>query len=167
MTDYFVLGSIVGLHGLNGYVKIKTNSLVDDYLQSFRFLYIDIFGDKRKFVVEDYLIDEKVYAYKFKNFGSYDDATYLLGKEIFLTAAQVNRIKELKIYFQAKNCKVVFKNEIVGVLVDILLLKNNNQLIVKISDKKEILIPFNDYFVEDFDPKNKILFIKNYDVLKT
>ncbi len=166
MADYFFIGSIVGLHGLNEYVKIKTNPLVNDYLQSFRFLYIDIFGDKRKFVVEDYLIDDKVYAYKFKNFDSCDDAFYLLGKNICVTPAQVNRIKELKIYFQAKNCQVVSQNEIIGLLVDVLLVKNNNQLIVRSNDK-EILIPFNDHFVEDFDTKNKILFIKNYDILKT
>lgn len=165
MRLFYNIASVTGLHGLNGYVKIKSNPLADFLLADLSYIYIDIFGDKRKLVVEECLIDNKVYAVKFKNFDDCDASSYLVGCDLYLDSAQINKYKELKIFFKAIGSFVVYNDEVIGLLKEILFVKNNNLLVVE-KDNNEILIPFNDYFIDYFDEKLKKLFIKNFDVLK-
>lgn len=165
MRLFFNIASVTGLHGLNGYVKIKSNPLAEFALADLAYLYIDIFGDKRKVVIEDSLGDTKVYALKFKNFDDCEASSYLVGCDLYLDSAQINKYNELKIFFKAIGSSVVYNDEVIGLLKDILFVKNNNLLVVE-KDNNEVLIPFNDYFVDYFDEKLKKLFIKNFDALK-
>jgi 16S rRNA processing protein RimM len=159
---YYPIAVITSIHGLRGFVKIKVNPIIEQSVRNLKIVFIEIFGEKRKFLVEDYLIDNELYGIKFKNFDSANDSNYLIGSQIFIDDDVVNKDPELEIYFKAIGSQVYFGKKVVGTLTEILNIKDNNLLAVNTFDGDEILIPFNKNFIKDFDLHNQRLTIKNF-----
>ena len=54
---YYPIAVITSIHGLRGFVKIKVNPIIEQSVRNLKIVFIEIFGEKRKFLVDDFVID--------------------------------------------------------------------------------------------------------------
>jgi len=94
-------------------------------------------------------------------FLSKDDRTSiekLVKKKVFVAKELIPDLPYGEYYFfELIGSDVVFNDEIVGTLIEIVETKANNIYVIKMKDGEEILIPKTDSFIKNFDKKKKIL----------
>ena len=162
MIDFFLIAEVKTVSGASGYVSVTP---VSDFLDRFRKLkkvYIEVFGAKRIFFVEDCEFAEKNIFLKFKNIDSEKDAKYLTGKKIFVDKDSAV-IPDEDTYFvhDLINCKVLYKGKFFGTLIDVMRLPSNDVYVIQLEDGKEVLIPAVKEFIKSFDEELKELKLKN------
>jgi 16S rRNA processing protein RimM len=129
---------------------------------SLKKVYIDVFGDKRIFLVEDWFFDGKQVFLKFENIDSEKDSKYLIGKKIYVDrASAVIPGKNTYFVHDLVDCKVIFKGEFFGTLIDVMTLPASDVYVIQHKDGKEILIPAVNEFIGSFDQELKELNLKD------
>ncbi len=99
---------------------------------------------------------------KFKNFDIDREISLLIGREIFITQNDINRLKLfIPIEQNYLGYKVFRDQEILGIVSDFFETPANK--VLEVSDKtgKEILIPFVQDIFEKIDSENKELVLKS------
>lgn len=161
MSNYFLIARIVAVYGKDGFVKIVSFSDFPERFFDLEKAYIDFFGDKKEFIVEDVLRQNDFFALKFKNFDRAEDSSVLIGKEIFVDSSGLVELPE-GYYFihDLIGSKVRRNNTDFGVIKDVLSYPANDVYVIEDMEGKEILIPAVKDYVDGFDPGTKILTLK-------
>ena len=161
MNDYFFIAKVTSLFGRNGLVKIE---LVPDFFENLNELdkvFIDFWGDKKTFYIEEVKHVGNAFALKFKNFNHERDAGIFVGRDLFLAKDDFNNLPEYTFsYNNLIGTKVFQKNAAIGVITDIFTAPANDVIVIKKDDGKELLLPLVLEFIEEFDPEKKILILK-------
>ncbi|GBD88706.1 ribosome maturation factor RimM [bacterium BMS3Abin03] len=161
MSDFFLIARIVSLFGKDGYIKIEPVSDFPERFFSLSIVYIDFWGEKKEFVVEDVKQLKNAFALKLKNFDDERSSKLLRGRDIFVKEDKSFELPENNFYVHDLiGSKVYRMDEEIGVVKDLLSPPANDVLVIESKDKKEILIPFVLEFIENYDPKKKILVLK-------
>ena len=156
--DYILIARIEQLYGKNGSVILR--SFLDSVKRysSLKKVYIDFWGDKKTFYIEDVKDVKGKTVIKFERFDSQRDSQVLIGREVFIDK------KEAKIFpagyiFTSDliGCKVFVEGKEVGVIKEAMKTNANDVLVIESVDKKEILIPFVLNFIEKFNAEEKRL----------
>ncbi len=158
MKDLFLVALIIKPIGQDGYLAIKSFSDFNDTFVSNREIFVDVWGEYRKFYIFDVVEKNGKFLLKFKNFDSDEDVRFLTGKEIFVKSSGSRKLEEDEYYIHDLIGLKVFQAEkFFGEVTDVLTLSSNDVLVVKRTDGKEALIPFiNDYVFEVDLDKNVI-----------
>ena len=162
MIDFFLVAEVKFVADTSGYVSVLPFSDFADEFGRLKKVYIDVFGAKRIFFIEDVFFNEKSILLKFKNIDSEKDAKYLVGKKIYIDNTSALVLDENTFYIHDLiNSRVVFSGEFFGTLVDVMRLPANDVYVIQHKDGKEILIPAVSEFIDSFNSGLKELKLKN------
>ncbi len=161
MKDFFLIANIISLFGKNGFVKIE---LYSDFPQRFvelEKLFIDFWGDKKIFYVEDVKELNNAVALKFKNFDDKRNAGVLVGRGIYVEEKDLIKLPDDTYYIHDLiGSKVLQGGKNIGTIADVISPPANDVIIIRNEKSKELLIPLVLDFIESFDPESKILILK-------
>ncbi len=152
MKDLFLVASIIKPVGQDGYFAIKSFSDFSDTFVSDREIFIDVWGEYRKFYIQDVIEKNDNLLLKVKNFDSGEYVRFLIGKDIFVTSSDSRKLDDEEYYIHDLiGLKVYQSEKFFGEVTDVLTLSSNDVLVVKRADGKEALIPFINDYVFDVD----------------
>ncbi len=153
-NDLIEIGILSKPHGLKGEIKISLHSPDSNLILNLKEVFIDDLSfkiNKAKKIPNGALL----------KFLSKDDRTSiekLVKKKVFVAKELIPDLPYGEYYFfELIGSDVVFNDEIVGTLIEIVETKANNIYVIKMKDGEEILIPKTDSFIKNFDKKKKIL----------
>jgi 16S rRNA processing protein RimM len=156
--EYFLVAKIVQTIGNAGYVKVQSYSNFPERFLRLKDVYIDFWGDKKAFYIEDVKNVKGKILIKFKNFDSLRDVQVLTGREIYVDEDNAITLPENHFFVHDLiGSDVIVQKKKIGSIADIIKGKANDVLVVLTEDKKEKLIPFVLSFIEKFDAAKKKL----------
>jgi 16S rRNA processing protein RimM len=161
VNSYFLIARIEQLSGNSGFVKIESLSDFPERFLNLKKVFIDFWGDKKVFSVEEVRRQKDSYLLKFKTFDTQRDSQVLIGREIFVDESEVIKLPENHFFVHDLiGCKVLIKDEMIGTVKDVLSLPANDVIVLELSDGKEKMIPFVLDFIDNFDPVNGKLLLR-------
>ncbi len=161
MKNYFLIAKVISLFGRNGFVKIELFSNFSEHLNELDKVFIDFWGDKKVFYVEEVKHIGNAFALKFKNFNDERDAGIFIGRDLFVAKDDFINLPENNFSFNDLIGSKVFQGSAeIGVITDVFTTPANDVIVVKKDNDKEFLIPLVLEFIEEFDPEKKILILK-------
>ncbi len=164
--EFLKVAKILSTVGLKGEVRVYTTSsfkalrykknnllyLVDENNSILKELHIASYRNKEGNI--DYLT--------FKEINSIEEAEKIINKELVVYKDNRSLDKDTYYYSDLISLKVLNKetNEVLGTIIRIDENTPTISLILKLDrNKKEIYIPFNDYFIDSIDLENKRIYL--------
>ena len=161
MNDYFLIAKVISIFGKNGFIKIELLSNFAEYLNELDKVFIDFWGDKKVFYVEEVKQVGNTFALKLKNFNDERDTGVFIGRNLFVVNDDFVNLPENTFSFNDLiGSKVFQSNAVIGVITDVITAPANDVIVIKKNNEKDILIPLVLEFIEEFDPEKKILILK-------
>ncbi len=145
----------------DGFVKVKSYSDFPERFFLLNNIYIDIFGERRLFLVEDVDRIEGNFILKFKNFDSDLDVEFLIGSTVYVNNEDVVKLEEDSHFIHDLiGCKVFFSTKFFGKIVDVLSLTSNDVYVVENENGEQKLIPVISEVILDINIKEKVINLK-------
>jgi 16S rRNA processing protein RimM len=161
LNEYFFIAKITS-SGKDGFVKTDFISGFSDHLDRLRIVYLDFWGKKKKFFIEDTSRQKKSIYLKFKNFDNDRDIQVLVGREVFVKDKSELKLPEQRFFIKDLIGSEVFRDGIIlGTVKDVFESPANDVLEIINAEGKEILLPFVPEYFENVDPNSKILILKS------
>jgi len=158
--EYILIARIEQLYGKDGFVKLKLFSDFPDRFLNLKKVYIDFWGDKKRFYVEDVNDLKGKIIIKFKKFDSPRDSQVLIEREIYVDEKDAVSLPDSHYFVHDLiGSEVVVEKERIGTISEVIKGKANDVLVVLTDDKNEKLIPFVLNFIEKFDASKKRLIL--------
>ena len=158
--DYFLIARIEQLYGKDGFVRLRSFSDFPERYLSLRKVYIDFWGDKKTFYVEDVKDVNGKIIIKFKKFDAPRDSQVLINREIYVDEKDAVSLPENHFFMHDLiGSEVIADKKRIGFITDVIKAKANNVLVILTDDKREKLIPFVLNFIEKFDAAKKTLIL--------
>jgi len=158
--EYFLIARIEQTFGKDGFVRLQSFSDFPERFFSLKKVYIDFWGDKKSFYVENVKDINGKIIIKFKKFDSLRDSQILIDREIFVDEKDAVSLPENHFFVHdLMDSEVFVKTERIGIVSDVIKGKGNDVLVILDDDKKEILVPFVLNFIEKFDAAKKTLIL--------
>jgi 16S rRNA processing protein RimM len=158
--DYFLIARIEQTFGKDGYVRIQSYSDFPERFFRLKKVYLDFWGDKKSFYIEDVKDVKGKIIIKFKKFDSLRDAQVLTDREVFVDEKDAVSLPENHFFVHDLiDSEVFVKKERIGVVSDVIKAKGNDVLVILDDAKKEILVPIVLNFIEKFDAAKKKLIL--------
>ena len=158
--EYFLIARIEQTFGKDGFVRIQSFSDFPERFFSLKKVYIDFWGEKKTFYVEDVKDVKGKFVIKFKKFDSLRDSQILIDREVYVDEKDSVTLPENYFFVHDLiDSEVFIKTERIGVVSDVIKGKGNDILVISNNDKKEILVPFVLSFIEKFDAARKKLIL--------
>jgi 16S rRNA processing protein RimM len=162
-SEKILIAKIQAHQGLNGWLKIYSYSESIEKFSKYKYFFV---LNNKKYIrldVEDSLINKSI-KIKFKNFNSREDSNDYIGKDIYISEDQLDKLKENQFYWNDLiGLNVYLDNEEkIGVVADMIETGSNDVLVIKGDD--EILIPyiFGESVKKVIIEENKIIIDKIY-----
>ncbi len=164
MNEFFLIAEVVRAVGETGLLEIKSFSDFPDRFFVLDFIYVDVFGGKKKFFVDKVEPYGDGFLIKLRGFDSSDKTDFLIGKKIFVDENNLVKPEEGTFFIHDLiGSKVYIGGEFFGELTDVLQLPANDVYSVKRPDNSEVLVPALKKIIKNFDAKNKkLVLIDNY-----
>ena len=162
-SEKIFIAKIQAHQGLNGWLKIYSYSESIEKFSKYKYFFV---LNNKKYIrldVEDSLINKSI-KIKFKNFNSREDSNDYIGKDIYISEDQLDKLKENQFYWNDLiGLNVYLDNEEkIGVVADMIETGSNDVLVIK--GDNEILIPyiFGESVKNVIIEENKIIIDKIY-----
>jgi 16S rRNA processing protein RimM len=162
-SEKILIAKIQAHQGLNGWLKIYSYSESIEKFSKYKYFFV---LNNKKYIrldVEDSLINKSI-KIKFKNFNSREDSNDYIGKDIYISEDQLDKLKENQFYWNDLiGLNVYLDNEEkIGVVADMIETGSNDVLVIK--GDNEILIPyiFGESVKNVIIEENKIIIYKIY-----
>lgn len=162
-SEKILIAKIQAHQGLNGWLKIYSYSESIEKFSKYKYFFV---LKNKKYIrldVEDSLINKSI-KIKFKNFNSREDSNDYIGKDIYISEDQLDKLKENQFYWNDLiGLNVYLDNEEkIGVVTDMIETGSNDVLVIK--GDNEILIPyiFGESVKNVIIEENKIIIDKIY-----
>ena len=160
MKDYFLIAKVISLFRRNGFVKIELFSNFSEHLNELDKVFIDFWGDKKVFYVEEVKHVGNTFALKFKNFNDERDAGVFIGRDLFVAKDDFVNLPVNTFSFNDLIGSKVFQGSAeIGVITDVFTAPANDVIVIK-KDNKEFLLPLVLELIVEFNPEKKILILK-------
>ena len=148
------IGILTKPHGLNGEIKLLLHSQNSDLILKIN----EVFIDSESFKISKVKKVANGIIIKFNLRNDRSSIEELLKKKVFVNKNIIPNPPEGKnYYFELIGSKVMFNNEVIGSLIEIVETKANNIYVIKKDDGDEILIPKTESFIKKFNKDKKIL----------
>ena len=157
---YLLIAKVEQVYGKDGYVRLESFSDFPDRFLKLEKVYIDFWGDKKTFDIEDVKNLNGKLVIKFSRFNSLRDANVLIDREIYIDEKDKISLPENHFFVQDLiGSEVIVEKEKIGIIRDVMKVKGNDILVISGKEKKEKLIPFVLNFIEKFDASKKRLIL--------
>ncbi len=160
MNEFYLIAQIIS-SGKDGFVKIQSSSDVEKIIKKNSSVFVDFWGKKKKFIVEDLIKIRNSIFIKFLNFNDERELQVLIGRKIFVDSNNLTVAENLNIiseYFVG--AKVFQDGNILGTIKDIFSTPANEVAEIEKSDGEIILLPFLEIYFESLDYENKKIILK-------
>lgn len=158
--EYVLIAKVGQVYGKDGYVKLESFSDFPERFLKLGKVYLDFWGDKKNFYVEDVKDLNGKLVIKFKRFDTLRDANVLIDREIYIDEKDKISLPENHFFVHDLiGSEVIVEKEKIGMVSDVMKVKGNDILVISTIDKKEKLIPFVLTFIEKFDAVKKRLIL--------
>jgi ribosomal 30S subunit maturation factor RimM len=94
VKDYFFIAKVKSLFGRNGFVKIELIPSFFEYVNELDKVFIDFWGNKKVFYVEQVKHTGNAFALKFKNFNDERDAGVFIERDLFVAKDDFENLSE-------------------------------------------------------------------------
>lgn len=161
MSNYYLIAKLIAAIGDKGEIKIFPVSDYPERFYKLKTVFIDFWGDKKKFLVQYVKRSKRGIVIKFENFDDKNSVELLLGKDIFID--ENNLIKLPKGHYFIHDiigCKVFRNKNAFGEVVDVYKLQANDVFVIKKISGDEISIPAVKNFIEKVDIINRKIVLK-------
>ncbi len=159
--NFYLIARVISLIGKDGFVKVESYSGFQEGFEKLHKVYIDFWGDKKIFTVENVKEYRNSFSIKFLNFDSQRDAQVLIGREVFVDDKDFLKLPGDHFFIDELIGSKVFKNDkLLGEITEVLKMPANDVMSIKSDKGKEILLPIVLEIIENFDPGKKIMVIK-------
>jgi len=167
VNDLFLIAEIKAVHSSNGYVLVDSFSDVTERFFKLKSVFIDLFGLRKEFFVENVSEVGGRIALKFKNFDSSDDVKILIGKKVFVEGKDSVKLSKDTYFIHDLIGSEVYRNSVmIGRVDDVLIYPANDVYSVKDLEGREILVPAIKDYVKLFDPvKKRLELVSDCDLL--
>jgi len=157
--EFFLIAEITSVSGLDGFLALKSYLDYPEKIINAKLVYVDVFGDKRKFYLSDIKGNSDKLLVKFKNFTNCEDVAFLTGKKIYTDKANYKLVTDNMYSIRdLAGSKVFSGKRFVGILEEVIKLKANDVIVVK-NNNKEVLLPFIYDYVTKVDFKKKEVYL--------
>jgi 16S rRNA processing protein RimM len=161
VKEFYLVAKIVSAFGRDGFVKVSSFTDFPDHLLNLKKVYIDFFGDKKEFLVDDAKETNGSFLFKFRNFDNEKEIEILLDKEIFVDDKDLIKLPENSYFIHDLIGSRVLRNNVeIGKVKNVVSFPANDVYVVENEQGEEILIPAVHDFIEGFDPAEKLLKLK-------
>jgi 16S rRNA processing protein RimM len=161
VSDFFLVAEIKSAYKKNGFVSLFTHINYPEILFDLDKVFIEVFGDYKEFFIQKAEKIKNNYFLKLKNFDTDDDVQFLIGKKIFVKAAEKDKPDKDVYFVRDLIGSIVYRNdEKFGEVTDVLFLPANDVYVIQDINNKEVLIPAVKDYIESFNPEKKILILK-------
>ncbi|MEW6508035.1 MAG: ribosome maturation factor RimM [Bacteroidota bacterium] len=167
MDQFILIAKIIALHGSNGFVIIYSYSDCSERFYSLKKVFIEFFGNKKEFVVEEVDKIKDKFLLKIRGFNTSDEAKIFIGKQIFIDAKDSVKLGENTFFIHDLIGSKVYRDLVLlGTVIDVLVLPANDVYVVSDNDNKNILIPAIKDYIKKIDPvKKRIDLVSNCHLL--
>ncbi|MEN8192402.1 MAG: ribosome maturation factor RimM [Bacteroidota bacterium] len=161
LEKFYLIAEIVSVFNDDGYVKLRSHSDFPDRFLHLEKVYIDIFDDKREFIVEDVERIEDFFILKLRNFDSDEHVEFLVGATVFVDSENLYPLDDKTYYVHDLiGCKVFFDDKFFGKIEDVLHLSSNDVYVVR-SENTENLIPAISELISSINIDEKVVYLKH------
>jgi 16S rRNA processing protein RimM len=158
--DYILIARIEQTFGKDGFVRLQSFSDFPGRFSDLKKVYIDFWGDKKTFYVEDVKDAKGKIIIKFKKFDSLRDSQTLIDREVFVDEKDALSLPDNHFFVHDLiGSEVVVEKVRIGTISEVIKGKANDVLVVLTDDKNEKLIPFVLNIIENFDAAKKRLIL--------
>lgn len=158
MSEYFLIAEVKAVFDEKGFVSLRSYSDFPERFSGLEKVYINVFGQKRLFLVEEVEYAGSEILLKFENFDSEEDTEFLVGKEIFVESEKAVKLNDDTFFVHDLIGSKIFQGEEeIGEISDLLNLRCHDVYVVTDSDGKEILIPAVKEFIKNINIVDKII----------
>ena len=161
MSDFYLIAEIKSVSGKRGFVAVVSHSDFTEHFSKLKKVFIEIYGDKKLFYVQEIRKHKNSFLIKFKNFNSEREIEFLLGKKIYVDSEDVVALSgEMFFVHDLVGSLVIRNDENFGQIEDVINLPANDVYVIENLSHEEILIPAIKDYVSSFDPVKKILILQ-------
>ena len=160
MNEFYLIARIIS-KGKDGYVKILPHINFKNSFISQLEVYLDFWGKKKKFKIEDVFENRNSVFIKFLNFEGEREVQILMGREVFLSIKDAEKfLKDDLLVENLIGFKIFNGSQPLGTIKGVFKTPANFVLEILSDEQKEILIPYVKNFVEQLDEKGKSIILK-------
>jgi 16S rRNA processing protein RimM len=161
LSEFYLIAKILSA-GKDGFVKVQLVPGFSFDSDSIKFLYLDFWEQKKKLEVEDVLNFKNSFFFKFKNFNDERETSVFIGRNVFVTDNDFEKVQSNVFLNQNLiGCKVFKEKVLLGIVSDYFETPANPVIEIIKEDKKEILIPYVLSIFEKIDTENQILILNS------
>ncbi|MGQ9798625.1 MAG: ribosome maturation factor RimM [Ignavibacterium sp.] len=161
MDEYFLIAKVVAVSVRDGFLKLKLFTDHPEKLLTTKFIYVDFWGSKKKFFIEEIVKRGENYLFKLKNFSAERELQVFIGREIFLKQSDLLPLPDNSYYIHDLiGCEVFCSEKFLGSVKDVISTPANDVLELITDNNQTRLIPFVLKFFEKINPEEKIIFVK-------
>lgn len=161
MESRLLIAEIKSVLGTDGFLQVKSYSDIPNRFENLEQVEIDVFGGLRTFFVEEFGYHKNSVILKFRNFNSSEDVSFLVGRKMFLTESDSDKLPDNFHYVHDLIGSEVFRNsKFFGYLIDVLFLPANDVYVIENDSGQEILIPAVEDYIEEFIADDKKLILR-------
>jgi len=158
--EYILIAKIDQVYGKTGYVKLQSYSDFPERFLKLKNVYIDFWGDKKTFFVEDFKNLNGKFVIKFEKFDALREVQVLIDREIYIDEKEKVELPDNHFFIHDLiGSEVLVEEEKIGIVSDVMKGKANDVLVISTYDEKEKMIPFVLNFIEKLDAVNKKLIL--------
>jgi 16S rRNA processing protein RimM len=160
LDEFYLVAQIIA-PGKEGFVKLQTSPDFETSIKKNSSVYIDFWGKKKKFIVEDFIRTKNSVFVKFLNFDDERDLQVLIDRKIFIYSKNFQSSEKSRLY-SAKfiGAEVIQNGNIIGIIKDIFTTPANDVAEIQKQDGEIILLPFLDVYFESLYDENKKVILK-------
>ncbi len=167
ISDLYQIGRLGNFINEDGYIQFKKDdSFQPDYLSINDFFLI--FSKNRvRFVTKEHIIEsDRKILIKFKEPELLPD---LAGQKVkvCLSKKDINFIQAGTDYINTNGFNVMFKQQLIGVVVDFFDNGAHGVIVVKNVNEKEFMIPFIDIYISKISEERRLVFVQDVEDLIT
>ncbi len=163
--DYILVGEVLGVHGIKGWLAIKSYTYPAENIFKYN-LYVEEGSDFKKLNITEYRIMPKKIIFQISSVNKIENAKKYISKKFFTTKDDLPST-EMDEYFwhELIERKVYNENNLeIGIVTSIFSTKSNDVLVVHKSKqeegKEETLIPFIKDYILKVPKKEKTIIVK-------
>ena len=158
--EYFLIAKVEQSYGKNGFVKLRSFSNFPQMYVNLKRFYLDFWGDKKLFIIEDVKQSGGGVVVKFRKFDTLRDVQVLIGRDIYVDEKDRLELSDNQYFFhELIGSEVIVENESIGIISDVIKGKANDVLVIGKNKNDEKLLPFVLNFIEKFDVAEKKLIL--------
>lgn len=158
--EYFLIARVEQLFGKDGFIRLRSYSDFPERFFSLKKVYIDFWGEKKLFYVEDVKDVNGKIVIKFKKFDNLRDSHVLIDRDLYVAEGDLIKLPTNHYFVHDLiGSEVIAGKEKIGTVTDIIKSKANDVLVILTDDNEEKLMPFVLTYIEKFDAARKKLIL--------